>query len=218
MEITRLNLLELEQSRSTLMRYHRHNLRESHSASTNLSYVYRPQYGLQKSAETSHLAVQSCSNSYYSRSPQCDSFRQEILYEDNDQETIEQNISLEEQRAIHLEQSKQAEEDKEKEVEETEKENESLPSEHNPEDLIEQFESLNRQDIVEKEAILDKICDSIVQDSSNSSSPKIQRVKVDKAKQEKSPEHGKKKPTIDPKNKTKLLAALKAIDDSFDKD
>lgn len=177
LEITRLNLLELNNGRNILGRK---SLRESHSAATNLSYGYHNNYFYD---DEQHLKVHSSSTSFHSKSPQ--SFRRnEVLYEreeemetkiepDHDDNNLKEDTggAVVEEKCIT------------KLVYET-------TTTVNQEDLIAQFQVLNRQDIMDKEQILDEVCESVIQGNSS------------------------KKQIIDPKSKTKLLAALKAIDDN----
>lgn len=71
LEITRLNLLQVQMNCNggTLIRYN--NLRATHSAATNLSY-----------RQFDHQLQKSSNNSFYSRSPLLDSYRNETLYEE----------------------------------------------------------------------------------------------------------------------------------------
>lgn len=201
-EITRLNLSELDHSnngRNHFVRYR--NLRETHSAATNMSYGH----GLQ-------VPSRSSSDSFYSKSPHCESYRNEILYEDQvaeeedrvveEQEYQHKIVEFEQQRRLHLQQLQLGEDEARGGAVEV--------SAAKEEDLVAKFETLNRKDVLEKEKILDSICDNYT----NSSSPPV---KKGKGKSLKSPDHISKK-TIDPQSKTKLLAALKAIDgnDSFE--
>lgn len=234
MEITRLNLLELNNGRSALSRYR--NLRESHSASTNISYRQFP------SSSRNLKVPSSCSESYYSKSPLCDSYRNEILYEDQvaEEEDVDfqQKIrEFEQQKKLHLQQvqsmrqQQQAREQEEEEnnfdLPQTELVNEkvatlSLTAAPNDEaDPVAQFQSMNRKDIREKELILDAVCESVLvqspgfgssASSSSGSSPSSKKSQISRSLRLPDNQGKSKKQPIDPKSKTKLLAALKAID------
>lgn len=210
-EITRLNLLELNNHgrNSHFMRYK--NLRETHSAATNMSYRHGQ---LQ-------VPSRSSSDSFYSKSPHCDSYRNEILYEEDGAEEEDhvvnyqqKVIEFEEQRKFHLQQIQLEAAEVKEEL------NDAMTAEEDN-DLLAKFETLNRKDIMDKEMILDSVCNNLVQSSSfdslASSSPKITNQGKQEQTKGNASEHNLKK-TIDPKSKTKLLAALKAIDgsESFD--
>lgn len=247
LEITRLNLLELNNGRNALMRY-RH-LRETHSASTNLHYG-----GGDPTQTMQHLKVSSCS-SFYSKSPLCDSYRNEVLYEDQVAEEVspdsdfnEKLIKFEQQKKLHLQRTKAlnytTQEEDDDQPKPQPKEDIDEPHNEEPEaeepviekvvaytceteivekDLIDQFKSLNREDIFQKESVLDQVCASLTKthsldsSSSSNSSPKMKKP-VLKSSLSLGDRTSSKKAPIDPKNKTKLLAALKAIDanESFD--
>lgn len=171
MEITRLNLLELNNGRNI-----QRSLRESHSAATNLSYGYQTSYYC---TDEQHLKPpHSSSTSFHSKSsPQ--SYRyNEVLYEDEREE--ETATKFEPDHTDNILKEDDCEDVAEEKCIMTE-------TETDQEDLIAQFQVLNRQDIMEKEQILDEVCESVIQGNSS-------------------------KRTIDPKSKSKLLAALKAID------
>lgn len=242
MEITRLNLLELNNGRSALSRYR--NLRETHSASTNISYRQFP------SSSRNLKVPSSCSESYYSKSPLCDSYRNEILYEDQvaeeeDVDFQQKILEFEQQKKLHLQQvqsmreqqqAKEQEEDelrqeKEFDLSQTELVNEKVATltlaaaPHEEPDPVAQFQSMNRRDIREKELILDAVCESVLvqspafgSSSSSSSSPSSKKSQISRSLRLPDSQGLSKKQPIDPKSKTKLLAALKAIDsnESFD--
>lgn len=177
MEITRLNLLELSHGRGTLQRYR--NMRETHSAATNMSYRHN------------HNGSES---SFYSKSPQCDSYRNQVLYEDQlaeaeDLDIQQKVLEFEQQKKLHLQQ-----------VGATGKmvvvaEGQSGPDgkaiekiEEEEAEIVEQFKQLDHGDSDHQD--LDILGRQL----------------------------SLKKQFIDPQSKTKLLAALKAIDanDSFE--
>ena len=186
----KLDAANMEVTRQSLLNNARNGLAHFRNHRETQSAATDISYRIQGTPNHMYRRDRSCSESHYSRSPLCEA----PLYEE---EKVEEDVYLEQkvrefekQKMLHLEK-----------VAMLSVGDETLDAEQ---ELVVRFEALNRKDINEKESILDSVCDNVIHD--NSEVPHTEK------------EEPSKKHTIDPKSKTKLLAALKAIDsnESFD--
>lgn len=185
----KLDAANMEVTRQSLLNNARNGLTRFRNHRETHSAATDISYRMQGTPHQMFRRDRSCSESHYSKSPICDA----TLYEEEQEDVyLERKVrEFEEQKILHLEKVAQLSVADETLLE-AEKE------------LVVRFEALNRKDITEKESILDAVCDDVIQNNTEESL----HVKDEPSKRQ----------TIDPNSKTRLLAALKAIDsnESFD--
>lgn len=202
-------------SESSFHRFHGRNLRDARSAVSvdhRLNPTHHHSFYQNCGEPEDTLKIRSCSNSVYSKSSVCDSHRNnDILYEESEPDfyeklnTIENMRKLRKSNAIKESENVSNETLRESPKDEDDKKDQEERDDKEEQDLVAQFQRINK-DIEQKELQLDEVCEDLIQ-KNDVASTKLSDQQADIKRQ-----------NIDPKKKTKLLAALKAIDanESFD--